>query len=392
MRKILSLMLVLCLALAAFPAAAEDLAGEWNLLILGLQAGTGTFNADGTLHMVMDIEESSESDGTWVLEGDTLTLTFDGQSQVLTRVEDQFVNDAMYMTLSREPAKITYNMFVDYTTNGTLPENVTAEEMTAALQAIMTIMIASGSESSDPVVDGSASVADEAAPAADESVQSAPAEGDVNSSLIVTEESFVARENYSGDPDYYLFLVVHNNSESPLYINKASATLQDAEGNEIGSAKYLYGSASRYLEPQETSVVSLRFEMNGSAAPDRYSYTVESKVPESWNKPDHEIPVRTADLAVDLKEAGSYENILQAKIELVNPDETPVSDPRTAVVLRSEDGKILDLYTHSLYNLAIGADSSIILTLPFGSPVQDFCIKNGLTPAGVEVYAWYEEP
>ena len=334
MRKILSLMLVLCLALAAFPAAAEDLAGEWNLLILGLQAGTGTFNADGTLHMVMDIEESSESDGTWVLEGDTLTLTFDGQSQVLTRVEDQFVNDAMYMTLSREPAKITYNMFVDYTTNGTLPENVTAEEMTAVLQSIMTIMMASGSEPSDPVVDGSASVADEAAPAA---VESAPGEEDINSSLIVTEKSFVARENYSGDPDYYLFLVVQNNSESPLYINKASATLQDAEDNEIGSAKYLYGSASRYLEPQETSVVSLRFEMNGSAAPDRYSYTVESKVPDSWNKPDHEIPVRTADLAVDLKEAGSYENVLQAKIELVNPDETPVSDPRTAVVLRSED-------------------------------------------------------
>ena len=389
MRKILSLMLVLCLALAAFPAAAEDLAGEWNLLILGLQAGTGTLNADGTLHMVMDIEESSESDGTWVLEGDTLTLTFDGQSQVLTRVEDQFVNDAMYMTLSREPAKITYNMFVDYTTNGTLPENVTVEEMTAALQSIMTIMMASGSEPSDPVVDGSASVADEAAPAA---VESAPGEEDINSSLIVTEKSFVARENYSGDPDYYLFLVVHNNSESPLYINKATASLQDAEDNEIGSAKYLYGSASRYLEPQETSVVSLRFEMNGSAAPDRYSYTVESKVPESWNKPDHEIPVRTAELASDLKEAGSYENVLQAKIELVNPDETPVSDPRTAVVLRSEDGKILELYTYSLYNLAIGADSSIFLTLPFGSPVQDYCIKNSLTPAGVEVYAWYEEP
>ena len=389
MRKILSLMLVLCLALSAFPAAAEDLAGEWNLLILGLQAGTGTLNADGTLHMVMDIEESSESDGTWVLEGDTLTLTFDGQSQVLTRVEDQFVNDAMYMTLSREPAKITYNMFVDYTTNGTLPENVTVEEMTAALQSIMTIMMASGSEPSDPVVDGSASVADEAAPAA---VESAPGEEDINSSLIVTEKSFVARENYSGDPDYYLFLVVHNNSESPLYINKATASLQDAEDNEIGSAKYLYGSASRYLEPQETSVVSLRFEMNGSAAPDRYSYTVESKVPESWNKPDHEIPVRTAELASDLKEAGSYENVLQAKIELVNPDETPVSDPRTAVVLRSEDGKILELYTYSLYNLAIGADSSIFLTLPFGSPVQDYCIKNSLTPAGVEVYAWYEEP
>ena len=389
MRKILSLMLVLCLALAAFPAAAEDLAGEWNLLILGLQAGTGTLNADGTLHMVMDIEESSESDGTWVLEGDTLTLTFDGQSQVLTRVEDQFVNDAMYMTLSREPAKITYNMFADYTTNGTLPENVTVEEMTAALQSIMTIMMASGSEPSDPVVDGSASVADEAAPAA---VESAPGEEDINSSLIVTEKSFVARENYSGDPDYYLFLVVHNNSESPLYINKATASLQDAEDNEIGSAKYLYGSASRYLEPQETSVVSLRFEMNGSAAPDRYSYTVESKVPESWNKPDHEIPVRTAELASDLKEAGSYENVLQAKIELVNPDETPVSDPRTAVVLRSKDGKILELYTYSLYNLAIGADSSIFLTLPFGSPVQDYCIKNSLTPAGVEVYAWYEEP
>ena len=389
MRKILSLMLVLCLALSAFPAAAEDLAGEWNLLILGLQAGTGTLNADGTLHMVMDIEESSESDGTWVLEGDTLTLTFDGQSQVLTRVEDQFVNDAMYMTLSREPAKITYNMFVDYTTNGTLPENVTVEEMTAALQSIMTIMMVSGSEPSDPVVDGSASVADEAAPAA---VESAPGEEDINSSLIVTEKSFVARENYSGDPDYYLFLVVHNNSESPLYINKATASLQDAEDNEIGSAKYLYGSASRYLEPQETSVVSLRFEMNGSAAPDRYSYTVESKVPESWNKPDHEIPVRTAELASDLKEAGSYENVLQAKIELVNPDETPVSDPRTAVVLRSEDGKILELYTYSLYNLAIGADSSIFLTLPFGSPVQDYCIKNSLTPAGVEVYAWYEEP
>ena len=85
MKKLISLILVvllLCMALPAF--AEEEVTGDWYLKTMKMDdqeydaasigyAITMTLNADGTVAMTMPGQEAAA--GTWVLEGDKITVT-----------------------------------------------------------------------------------------------------------------------------------------------------------------------------------------------------------------------------------------------------------------------------------------------------------------------------
>ena len=82
MKKLISMILVFCMAVMLVPALAEsaDIAGEW----IGSYAGhviPMTLNADGTFSM-------NGTDGTWTLEGETLSLTAKGETMVFTYKDD----------------------------------------------------------------------------------------------------------------------------------------------------------------------------------------------------------------------------------------------------------------------------------------------------------------
>ena len=97
MKKLISLVLILCMACMLVPAMAEDdITGDWYLTQMDMNgtkidiAGTGmvmnfSFSADGTVKEYLEIMgEKQEMEGTWTLDGNTVTLTANGQSQTLT--------------------------------------------------------------------------------------------------------------------------------------------------------------------------------------------------------------------------------------------------------------------------------------------------------------------
>ena len=61
MKKILALILTVCMILGSMAALADtDFTGTWYFLSLGLTAGTFELNADGTCALTIDSEEGEE--------------------------------------------------------------------------------------------------------------------------------------------------------------------------------------------------------------------------------------------------------------------------------------------------------------------------------------------
>ena len=82
MKKLISLILIFCMAVMLVPALAEsaDIAGEWIASYAGHDIPM-TLKADGTFSM-------NGAEGTWVLEGETLSMTAQGETIVFTFKDD----------------------------------------------------------------------------------------------------------------------------------------------------------------------------------------------------------------------------------------------------------------------------------------------------------------
>ena len=81
MKKLISLILIFCMAVMLLPALAEsaDIAGEWIADYSGY-AVVLMLNADATFSM--EVAGMGGAEGTWVLEGEALSLTAQGQTIV----------------------------------------------------------------------------------------------------------------------------------------------------------------------------------------------------------------------------------------------------------------------------------------------------------------------
>ena len=118
MKKLISLVLILCMACLLVPAMAdEDVTGEWYLKTMKNgdteydAASIGynivmTLNADGTVVMITPVSEDP-SNGTWTLEGDTITVNID-DSPVSGTVADGVLTlsqDETTMIFTREQSE-----------------------------------------------------------------------------------------------------------------------------------------------------------------------------------------------------------------------------------------------------------------------------------------------
>ena len=81
MKKLISVILVFCMAVMLVPALAEsaDITGEWTADYSGY-AVVLTLNADGSFSM--EVAGMGGAEGTWTLEGEALSLTAEGQTLV----------------------------------------------------------------------------------------------------------------------------------------------------------------------------------------------------------------------------------------------------------------------------------------------------------------------
>ena len=106
MKKLISLILILCMACLLVPAMAEDdVTGDWYYAGMG-DAVHFVFNADGTAKLITDMMgQQSEEDGTWSLDGSAMTITFSDQAQTATFADGAITleADGMTATLVRDP-------------------------------------------------------------------------------------------------------------------------------------------------------------------------------------------------------------------------------------------------------------------------------------------------
>lgn len=120
MKKLISLILILCMACMLVPAMADAaVTGDWYLKTMKMgdteydAAAMGysmamTLNEDGSV--VMNVPSSGESTGTWTLDGENITVDIDGMPASGPVAEDSITleADGQVMVFTREaPVAIT---------------------------------------------------------------------------------------------------------------------------------------------------------------------------------------------------------------------------------------------------------------------------------------------
>ena len=388
MKKMLALLLSLCMLLTALPVLAEeDASGTWHIVMLGMTVGTLELSADGTCSLITSDEgEEAPVEGTWTQDGEkitvdangsTLPLTYDGTNLLFDieglaalGVDTSSLGEGMdpsmlssLIQISREPGKITAAEFSAYQADGTLPEGKTEEDMQTIQAEMMSFFLSMmGNADLGTGVSGEA-------PAPE---------------LTIVEENFYVREGYGSQEGYYI-AKVQNNTEEPAYLSQGTLTLTDAEGNEIGKAEYLGTSGSSYLEPGEATFVSLTADIPEGAEVAGYAAELQPTAV-SYQTPDTAVEVSSAELRT---EEGYFTNYLAAAT-VTNTTDGPLSRLTAIMALRASDGKLVGLTTSGLYYNELAAGSTITLIDSLDSRVVDYCTANNLTPSQVEAYAWIE--
>ena len=106
MKKLVSMILILCMACMLIPAMAEeDLTGEWYASYAGV-AMTMNINADGTLTMTIPGMEEPAA-GTWTLDGDQIVITVQDSpaSGTVTAEGIALSESGMELLFTREPVE-----------------------------------------------------------------------------------------------------------------------------------------------------------------------------------------------------------------------------------------------------------------------------------------------
>ncbi len=107
MKKLLTMLLALCMACMMIPAVAEDdITGDWYGLMQGVPVQM-TLNADGTFVMIVGGEAYPGQSATWTQDGNAITLVMDGDEQKGT-IEDgkmTFAFGDSAVELTRTPAE-----------------------------------------------------------------------------------------------------------------------------------------------------------------------------------------------------------------------------------------------------------------------------------------------
>lgn len=394
MKKILALVMVLCMALAAVPALAdEDFTGIWYLQQYGLTAAVFDLKDDGTCVATVESGDTpTEMEGTWSAEGNDVTITYQDQSLVFTfdgtdlqlsaealaatagtaipeGTDLSFLNSLM--KVSREPGKLTAAEYAAYSADGTVPEGMTQEEIEtfdAEIKASMMSLFAMMASQSESIG------------------ESAGGEDETGPVLETVEENFYIRESYWGAEAVYI-AKVQNITEDSVLINDGVLILKDADGSEIARREWFGTCGSRYLEPGEISVVSFISDSieEGKTVAD-YEVTIEARR-NGYATPD--VTVEVSNIELREQEGFSSKEYLTAAT-LTNAGEEPLTGVSILFVRKDSEGNMIDVGERNLGMLELCANSSVTFVDEVSSDAVKYCESNGLTLGEVEVFAWQE--
>ena len=387
MKKILSLVLALCMALTAAAALAEgDVTGTWYIKMFGATAGSVDLDAQGKCVLTSQSAsgETVVKEGTWALDGTTLTLTIDNESLPLNWDGENLTMDvasllelvpeagsinlggadlSMFnnlLEISRDPGKISFVAFNAYQADGTLPEGVTEEEMQAFQAEIMNVLLQTLSSMSTAAA-----------------AETVPADA-----ITVLEENFIIHDNY-GSQGATCLMKIQNTADTAVALNEMVLTMKDADGYEIGRGEYPNVIGSNYLEPGEITYASITADIfeGATVAEHEIVFTPTST---TWMTPDASLEI--SDVELRAGEFGSY----IAAGTVINKGEKALSSIRAVFAIRDEAGNLVDVTSAGMYGLELPVGSSIILLGNMNYSLSEYCAANKIVPTSVEAYALTE--
>ena len=375
MKKMIAMLLALCMLLAVVPALGEDFSGEWYWVLEDVTVGTFSLNADGTASVHLEASgEEMNMDGTWeaseagvtvTMQGEGLTLVYDAEAGTLT-------TELVPIPMQREKGKYDMTLIMDVIQGKEveLPEGVEQIDVMATAVKFATSLMTLQSTGTDTGTGD-----DGTTPSPDGT--EAPAAG---SGVDILAENFVITESYSGYDGTYI-AKVQNNTDSPLWLIDGTLQVKDASGNMIAEKGYLSSCASKYLEPGEISVVTIQVDLD-----EKGEYTYEKTIKaeaKSYYRTDSAVTVGDPEYT-----DGAYDAKL-AKATVTNDTDKNLVSLNVAFLLSDENGLPLALSTEALYYHELCPNSSIVMVSSLYSRIVSYFTENNITPS-VEVFAWVE--
>ncbi len=370
MKKIAALLMVLCMLLTCVPALGEEgPGGNWYMTLADITLGYILLNEDGTA--TVNIASEEDVSGTWTVNGDVVTITAQGQPVDFAYDGSSLSSDQFPLSLTREEGKIPMEVLSKMMSGEAydLPEGVTEADL---------LIIASNFMSEyAKIMEQASQQTGGDTPAAE------PAKEEKAYIVTIEKSSFKVLESYSGYRGTYIARI-KNENDVPLFLTGGNMQVFDAAGNQVAEASYLSKTGSKYLEPGETSFVSMYVDLESDG---EYSFqaNIETKT-ESYRSTDFAVKVSDPTF---VKVEGEYNSDLM-KATVTNEKDTPLAGIQMVLVLIDADGNLLDIDTQDLYRNELGSQSSITMVSSVDDRTKKFYEANGLEPVAVEAYAWVE--
>ena len=360
MRKIFAILLALCLLLSVVPVLAEDFSGLWHMVVAEVDLGFLQLNEDGTVNA--DLVGLGEVGGTWSAEGDVVTITLDGDALAFTWDGTMLFSPELMFPVIREEGRVSGDLISAYFNEEDyeLPEGITQEDLESVGKNFQ-------AEYQRLRVERAAA----------EAAASAAAGNTVD---IIAENHYVI-ESYNGYRAVWLAKVI-NMSQNPVYIRKGGLQVKDAEGNVVGTATYLSSRGSYYLEPGETTFVSMEADI-----PENIEVTCERTLEVSPDPYRKDFALTAADSDFTVGEGDYATSWMQTTV--TNQSENPAT-PKVIFCLADAEGTPWLVEETSLYRHELTPGSSMIMKQNLDDRFVKMLKEKGIEITTIEAYAWCE--
>ena len=367
MKKITALLLALCMLLAVVPVLGEESpAGNWYMSLADVTLGYILLNEDGTA--TVNIASQEDIAGTWTADGNTVTITAQGQPLDFTFDGSSLSSEMFPLSLTREEGKLPMSVISKMMSGEEyeLPEGMTELELTS----IAMNFVAEYTKIMEEASASSSTTTTEAAPSA-------------SAEATVVKDSFKIVKSYSGYTGLYI-AKLQNETDKPMFVTDGSMQLTDKDGKNVGEAKYLYPTGSKYLEPGETTFVAMQADLAENIEVNVAKH-VDTKF-DSYYNTDYAVTVENPTY---VKGTSEYDSDVM-RVTVVNNSDESLAGIEAVLVLEDAEGNLLCISTESLYRYELGPHSSITLVSSVDNKIRDYCAENGIEPTTVEAFAWVE--
>ena len=201
-----------------------------------------------------------------------------------------------------------------------------------------------------------------------------------------TETRVVREAKDNGKFDINVFMQVKNTGDMPVSLDKADIYLYDAN-NTVLDDDSTYSMYPPILQPGEVGYIyDWMYSVEAAIANSISSYSIniapEHKYLEEIQKVTH-----TATYA-EVPYYNDFDPIVTFTV--TNDTAAALWEPDLVVVVRSAEGKILDIQTATMYNVGIPAGSVVLYEMDLGSYNLEAWKAAGHTVGSVETFAYIE--